>query len=445
MLPILSFILSRNCAAAHQLSHMGPDGFQWRVLVEEKAGSSGEKGFSWWDIQDGNAKLPVQEKSQYDLKKLLFPAKPSSSSSADVTKAAKGAFKMMGKMASAVAGDDTIESHGPPVSVLMFKLLDLVKIHDDFNLKHGGGHRLPPSSAPKPRRAPAPAPRAPNQRPPPQQQRQPARQPPNRSAPPRAQHGGGAPASRGRAPAPPQEASLMDFGPTPTPPPQSGNLNPKALHHALSSPPDVNPNETRAQKLKREMAKKQQNMNRVWDDVDQRWVEKPTAAAAATASGQPKKKEVGIKLDGSSAVGKSATVQAAVSKRVNEMKESQAKAQQELREREEKKKADEEEEDKARKQLEPKIKKWSEEHGKKKQLRALLATLHTILWPGAKWKPLSIGDVLDDSKVKRAFHKATLVVHPDKTHHLPADQRFLAKRIFDALCQAKTDFDNGTK
>ena len=110
-----------------------------------------------------------------------------------------------------------------------------------------------------------------------------------------------------------------------------------------------------------------------------------------------------------------------------------------------KKKQDEEDEDAVRKRLEPKIKQWSEEHGKKKQLRALLGTLHTILWPGAKWKTLSIGDILDDSKVKRAYHKATLVVHPDKTHHLPPEQRFLAKRIFDALSQAKTEFDDGKR
>lgn len=110
-----------------------------------------------------------------------------------------------------------------------------------------------------------------------------------------------------------------------------------------------------------------------------------------------------------------------------------------------KKKSDEAEEDIVRKQLEPKIKAWSEEHGKKKQLRALLASLHTILWPEANWKPVGLGDLLDDSKCKRWFHKASRVVHPDKTHHLNAEQRFLAKRIFDALSQAKSEYDDGAK
>ena len=200
--------------------------------------------------------------------------------------------------------------------------------------------------------------------------------------------------------------------------------------------------------VRREQEQRMRTQNRVWDDVDQRWVEaKPNPAAAAPGGvvGKPKAKVVGVKIDGSGAIGKSANVQAAVNKRVNDLKESQAKALQKVRDVEAKKKRDEEEEDIVRRKLEPKIKAWSEEHGKKKQIRALLATLHTILWPGTKWKQVSIGDLLDDSKVKRSFHKATLVVHPDKTHDLPVEQRFLAKRIFDALCQAKTEFDNGAK
>ena len=113
----------------------------------------------------------------------------------------------------------------------------------------------------------------------------------------------------------------------------------------------------------------------------------------------------------------------------------------EVRERELKKKQSEAAEDDVRQKLEPKIKIWSEEHGKKKQLRALLSSLHTVLWQGAKWKPISLGDILDASKCKRCYHKATLVVHPDKTGSLNPEQRFLAKRIFDALTQAKNEFD----
>jgi len=113
-----------------------------------------------------------------------------------------------------------------------------------------------------------------------------------------------------------------------------------------------------------------------------------------------------------------------------------------VKQREAEKKRKEDEEDKIRTQLEPKIKAWSEEHGKKKQLQALLASLHTILWNGAKWKQINIGDILQPAKVKKFYFKATLVVHPDKTQDLPAEQRFLAKRIFDALTQAKSVWDD---
>ena len=83
-----------------------------------------------------------------------------------------------------------------------------------------------------------------------------------------------------------------------------------------------------------------------------------------------------------------------------------------------------------------------EEHGKKMQLCALLGSLDTILWPGAKWKPVNLVDLLDDRKVKLNFHKASRVVHPDKTMSLNAEGRFIAKRFFYALSQGKTEFDN---
>jgi hypothetical protein len=195
--------------------------------------------------------------------------------------------------------------------------------------------------------------------------------------------------------------------------------------------------------LKRQNEQKLKTSNRVWDDVDQRWVEvnPKKANSVRPAGGPPKKKEVAVKLDMSNAAGKSAKVQKAMQDRVSEMNATRQKAVQEVKDREALKKKREDEEDAIRVQLEPKIKAWSEEYGKKKQLQALLASLHTILWPGAKWKTISMGDILQPAKVKKFYFKATLVVHPDKTGDLPADQRFLAKRIFDALTQAKTVWD----
>jgi len=457
--------VKQHCSALRTLNHIGADGFHWRVCVEDKpvSGSSSTKPmFSWWDIQDERASLPVKNASPSELQRLFTGSSQSSSSSGDncstpaATKAAKGAFKSLGKAMNAVAGavdGGHHDDHGPRVNVIAFKLLDLVKMHDDFVRIHGGSSRgghvshHEPAKAAAPRARPAAAtPAAPQRqsapRPQPQQGRTPARTPTQPARAPQT-----APrAAPQQQRQPQQDANLMGF--------DSPSDSRRTVKHAQSMPASFD-NESRVEKLKREYAEKNQKQNRVWDEVDERWVEvdvvvggvktsasaPPTAANGNSGSGS---KTMGIKLDASNAVGKSATVQAAVHKRVNEMRESQEKALQEVREREAKKKQEEEEEDEVRKRLEPKIKAWSEEHGKKKQLRALLGTLHTILWPGANWKPVSLGDLLDDGKVKKCFHKASRVVHPDKTHHLPAEQRFLAKRIFDALSQAKTEFDDGT-
>lgn len=237
----------------------------------------------------------------------------------------------------------------------------------------------------------------------------------------------------------------MDFGDS------GGNTaqSPHSYHRSNTAPPAAPV--SRAQKLKQEYAKKSTTQNRVWDDVDQRWVavdasnggvKQGTTSAPPSAAQEVKKKEVGIKIDASNAVGKSANVQAAVHKRVNEMKSAQDQAIKELKEREKSKKDADDEEDMWRKKLEPKMKHWSEEHGKKKRLRALLASLHLILWEGSGWKQVSLGDILNDKKARRCYLKATLKVHPDKTKKLNAEQRFIANRAFDALSQAMTEFEN---
>eukprot|EP00542_Grammatophora_oceanica_P019821 CAMPEP_0194047302 /NCGR_PEP_ID=MMETSP0009_2-20130614/23869_1 /TAXON_ID=210454 /ORGANISM="Grammatophora oceanica, Strain CCMP 410" /LENGTH=486 /DNA_ID=CAMNT_0038692859 /DNA_START=71 /DNA_END=1531 /DNA_ORIENTATION=+ len=450
--------VKKHCRALHSLNHLGPEGYHWRVCVEEKpvpGGSTAKGAFSWWDVQDENARLPVKESSMSELGAMFMPSTGSSSggessSSDSMTKATKGALKGLGKAMKAVSDavdGGTHHDTGPRVPVIAFKLLDLVKMHDDFALKHGGqsAHHGGGTSAPAPR----PAARAPAPRTPAPAQRAPPRAAP-RTAPPAHRHQS-APAARARARAPVATSNLMDFGEAPKP---AGGHH---LHHAASMPSTFggNPNETRAEKLKREYAQKKSKANRVWDDVDQRWVEvDPKAAMKAGSTSAPpgasstvpaKKKAVGIAIDARNAAGKSAAVQAGVGKRVEDLRKSQADALNEVRAREQKKKLMDAEEDAVRLRLDPKIKAWSEEHGKKKQLRALLASLHTILWPGAKWKQISIGDILDDGKVKKCFHKASRVVHPDKTGDLDAEKRFLAKRIFDALSQAKTEFDNGAR
>lgn len=56
---------------------------------------------------------------------------------------------------------------------------------------------------------------------------------------------------------------------------------------------------------------------------------------------------------------------------------------------------------------------WIE--GKERNIRALLSTMHTVLWAGeTKWKPVGMADLVTAEQVKKVYRKAVLVVHPDK-------------------------------
>ena len=52
---------------------------------------------------------------------------------------------------------------------------------------------------------------------------------------------------------------------------------------------------------------------------------------------------------------------------------------------------------------------------------------------------MNLGDLLDAKKCRLVFHKASRVVHPDKTMNLSPENRFMTKRIFDALSHAKSE------
>jgi len=433
--------------ALRKINKAGPDGYQWRVRVDDKVSSSNNGAkrmqcYSWWDIQDENAPLPVKEATFAELNQILTPRKKTVVEPEDsVTKAASGAIRSLGKamnkVAATVEASTSSADEYPRVPILVLKLLDLTKIYDSFSQKsqrrssdneqyeskhsrnvprgstgqsttmHPQTHKSRPTPTTRPGSQVSNKPT-------------PSRQVPTTQSAPRN-------SSKSTTTA----ASLMDFGESVTQAPSKfgGGAN----------------NLTRAEKLKREYEKKKQTENRVWDEIDQRWVtvdsrrgqKSGKALGTSTATTTLPQKMKGISLGATNTAGKSAHVAAAVQSRVNEMKSAQQKALNEIREREMKKKQSDAAEDQVRQRLEPLIKKWSEEHGKKKQLRALLASLHTVLWPGTKWKPVNLGDILDDRKCRISFHKASRVVHPDKTMELNAEQRFLAKRIFDALSQAK--------
>uniref|UniRef100_A0A8D2IUP8 Cyclin-G-associated kinase n=1 Tax=Varanus komodoensis TaxID=61221 RepID=A0A8D2IUP8_VARKO len=79
--------------------------------------------------------------------------------------------------------------------------------------------------------------------------------------------------------------------------------------------------------------------------------------------------------------------------------------------------------------------------GKERNIRALLSTLHTVLWEGeTKWKQVGMADLVTPEQVKKYYRKAVLVVHPDKATGQPYEQ--YAKMIFMELNDAWSEFEN---
>lgn len=72
--------------------------------------------------------------------------------------------------------------------------------------------------------------------------------------------------------------------------------------------------------------------------------------------------------------------------------------------------------------------------GKENNIRALLSTLHEIVWEDSGWTQLGMHDLVNPGQVKKQYFKAALVVHPDKTTKTPYES--LAKRIFMELNDA---------
>lgn len=76
---------------------------------------------------------------------------------------------------------------------------------------------------------------------------------------------------------------------------------------------------------------------------------------------------------------------------------------------------------------------WIE--GKERNIRALLSTMHTVLWEGeTRWKPVGMADLVTPEQVKKVYRKAVLVVHPDKVRQKTGG---LEMRIFNCLTGAR--------
>lgn len=121
--------------------------------------------------------------------------------------------------------------------------------------------------------------------------------------------------------------------------------------------------------------------------------------------------------------------------------EIKARADEKLAAVRERERADEKERDQkdnARGMAEAKVNQWMGNGARRGNLRALLASLDTVLYPGATWQSVTMAVLKANPKVKVHYHKAILQVHPDKigSKNLPPDQQVLAELIFDELKNA---------
>ena len=89
---------------------------------------------------------------------------------------------------------------------------------------------------------------------------------------------------------------------------------------------------------------------------------------------------------------------------------------------------------------EAKIFRWRD--GKARNLRALLCSLDTVLWEGARWSKCGMHQLVTANDVKKMYRKACLAVHPDK--QVGTENEELSKLIFMELNDAWSDFDKGT-
>ncbi|XP_024538439.1 auxilin-related protein 2 isoform X2 [Selaginella moellendorffii] len=80
--------------------------------------------------------------------------------------------------------------------------------------------------------------------------------------------------------------------------------------------------------------------------------------------------------------------------------------------------------------------------GKEGNLRALLSSLHDVLWPGSGWQPVASSELSNEASIRKAYRKATLCVHPDKIQQRTTQEKLIAEKVFDLLKAAWTKFNS---
>ncbi|KAF7716709.1 Uncharacterized protein PECH_008634 [Penicillium ucsense] len=89
--------------------------------------------------------------------------------------------------------------------------------------------------------------------------------------------------------------------------------------------------------------------------------------------------------------------------------------------------------------VDAKIAAWR--NGKQDNLRALLGSLDTVLWPESGWKKIGLSELVLPNKVKIQYMKGIGKVHPDKiSTTATTEQRMIAGAVFGTLNEAWDKF-----
>lgn len=86
-------------------------------------------------------------------------------------------------------------------------------------------------------------------------------------------------------------------------------------------------------------------------------------------------------------------------------------------------------------QLGPELDRWAmTEQGKFKDVRSLLSSMSSVLWPGSGWDDPPFGELMtSEPAVKKTYRRAIIMCHPDKHQGASTEQQYRADRIFNAI------------
>lgn len=209
-------------------------------------------------------------------------------------------------------------------------------------------------------------------------------------------------------------------------------------------------------KAKQQKAPAQQQQKKIDEDI--MWVSAPEemsekeAMAAASASGNSKQQDPNVPVisqtvtddDDDPVLKTLKTAEERAAYRINKRKEVEKKLQDEklnqARVEEEARQKAQLDRDEIKRKLGPKLLQWAGPEGNRKPIRALLSTMHNVLWEGARWKQVTI--LVQPEEVRKAYRLAMLLVHPDKvSKDAPVEVKFIAEMCYQYLVPEWNKFE----